>query len=255
MKKLALLIAALAAVLIQSPVSAELTAKANHDNISIDFFYHGSTVSVSGVSDPDVDLIIAITSPEEHQVLKEKGKVAGFLWMNVKTLQVAKAPGLYEVYSTKKIDELLSSEEQRKYVLGYQALAGHVELQPVVNEEERSKWFGEFVKFKEQQRLYDASAGGITFSMEGGKRHYYILTPWPYQAAPGEYTVTVYAVKDKRVVETASSKVNVQQVGTVKALAGMARNNASLYGILSIVAALGAGFGVGMVFRKGGGAH
>jgi hypothetical protein len=35
----------------------------------------------------------------------------------------------------------------------------------------------------------------------------------------------------------------------------MARKNGALYGVLSILAALGAGFGVGMVFRKGGGAH
>ena len=62
---------------------AMLTAKANHDHITVDFFYHGSTVSVKGESDPGVDLVIKITSPEGHQVLKQKGKVAGTLWMNV----------------------------------------------------------------------------------------------------------------------------------------------------------------------------
>ena len=54
------------------PASAELTAIANHDHISIDFFYHGSNVSVRGVSDPDADLIIKITAPEEHQALSQK---------------------------------------------------------------------------------------------------------------------------------------------------------------------------------------
>ncbi len=72
---------------------------------------------------------------------------------------------------------------------------------------------------------------------------------------PGVYTVTVYAVKDNKIVEKAESKVQVEQAGVVKKLAGMAKNNASVYGILSILAALGAGFGVGLVFRKGGGAH
>ncbi len=60
--------------------SAMLTAKANHDHITIDFFYHGSTVSVRGISDPGVDLVVKITSPEGHQVLKQKGgqlKLAG----------------------------------------------------------------------------------------------------------------------------------------------------------------------------------
>ena len=43
---------------------AMLTAKANHDHITIDFFYHGSTVSVRGISDPGVDLVVKITSPK-----------------------------------------------------------------------------------------------------------------------------------------------------------------------------------------------
>jgi hypothetical protein len=65
----------------------------------------------------------------------------------------------------------------------------------------------------------------------------------------------VYAVKDNKVVERAESKVFVEQVGIVKSFARMAKDSAAAYGLISILAALGAGFGVGMVFRKGGGAH
>jgi hypothetical protein len=90
---------------------------------------------------------------------------------------------------------------------------------------------------------------------KNGVQNYYILTQWPYQAPPGSYTVTVYAVKDKKVVETATSGVLVEQVGGVKSFADMAKNNAAVYGIISILAALSAGFGVGLVFRKSGGAH
>jgi hypothetical protein len=56
-------------------------------------------------------------------------------------------------------------------------------------------------------------------------------------------------------VEQAEAKVNVEQIGLVKTLATMAKNSAAFYGILSIGIALGAGFGVGLVFRKGGGSH
>ncbi len=236
--------------------SAMLTAKANHDHISIDFFYHGSTVSVKGVSDPGVDLVIKMTSPEGHQVLKQKGKVGGFLWMNVGQLKFEKTPNFYAVYSTKKLDDLLSKEEMEKYVLGYPALAKHIEVSPVANEEEKSRWFSEFVKYKEASRVYANSFGNIsTTATADGKQEYYILTDWPYQAAPGDYVVTVYAVKNGKVVEQAEAKVNVEQVGLVKTLATMAKNSAAFYGLLSIGIALGAGFGVGMIFRKGGGAH
>ncbi|HXX58227.1 MAG TPA: TIGR02186 family protein [Thermodesulfovibrionales bacterium] len=241
--------------LFQSGVSAELTATANHDHINIDFFYHGSAVSIRGTSDPATDLVIKITSPDGHQALRKKGKVAGFLWMNVGTLRFEHAPALYYLDSTRKIEDVLSREEMLKYTIGYEALQRHVDMEPAVDENEKAKWFQEFVRFKESSKLYSRSSGNIARTEKDGKQNYYILNEWPYQAPPGRYTVTVYAVKDKKVIETAEASVLVEQVGIVKSLAGMAKNNGSLYGMISILAALGAGFGVGMVFRKGGGAH
>ncbi len=258
-KKVALVlmgIIVLAITALASPASAMLTAKANHDHITIDFFYHGSTVSVRGRSEPGVDLVIKMTSPEGHQVLKQKGKVAGVLWMNVGKLTFEQTPNFYEVFSTKKVEDMLSREEREKYVIGYPALAKHVDITPVANDEEKTKWFNEFVKFKEESREYTTSSGNIATSLNAeGKQDYYILTEWPYQAQPGDYLVSVYAVKDNKVIEQAQSKVNVEQIGMVKTLATMAKNSPAIYGFLSIGVALGAGVGVSMVFRKGGGSH
>lgn len=235
--------------------SAELTIKTNHDHINIDFFYHGSPVSVSGISDPDTDLIIKITSPESHQSLRQKGKVGGILWMNVGTINFENAPSLYFLTSTKKPDDILSKDEMAKDIVGYEALQKHVELTPKKNEDEKTIWFNEFVRYKEHSKLYSVTSGNITFSQKNGKQEYYTLFAWPYQAVPNEYTVTVYAVKNNKVIDKAESRVLVEQTGLVKTLAGMAKNNASVYGMLSILVALGAGFVVGLIFRKGGGDH
>jgi uncharacterized protein (TIGR02186 family) len=236
--------------------SAMLTAKANHDHISIDFFYHGSTVSIKGEADPGVDLVIKMTDHAGHHVMKEKGKVGGLLWMNVGMLNFEHTPNFYAVHSTRKLEDILSRDEMEKYTLGYPALEKHVDVTPVANEEEKAKWFNEFVKYKEASKVYTSSCGNITTTAtKDGRQEYYVLTDWPYQASPGDYLVMVYAVKNGKVVEQAETKVNVEQVGIVKTLATMAKNNAAFYGILSVGIALGAGFGVGMVFRKGGGSH
>lgn len=235
--------------------NAKLTATANHDHISIDFFYHGSTVSVRGISDPGTDLIIKFTSDEGSESLRKKGKVGGLLWMNTGELDIEHVPNFYSVHSTKKVEDILSEDELNKYVIGYPALEKHVTMN-TSDEGEKAGWFKEFQKFKEYSNLYTETTGKISLTEKDGAQHYYILTEWPYQAAPGHYTVTVYAVKNKKVVETATSNVVVAQVGMVKSFANMAKNNAALYGIIAILSALGAGFGVGLVFRKsGGGAH
>ncbi len=252
---LSALIALLGLITMETTASAVLTINANHDHITIDFFYHGSTVSVSGASDTETDLIIKITAPDGHEALKQKGRAAGFLWMNIGTLKFEHAPYLYFVHSTKKIEDIINPEEMEKSVIGYPALNKHIEIIPVSNDEERTKWFNEFIHYKEESRLYAASSGQIKTTDENGRQKYYMQTAWPYQAPPGKYLVTVYAVKDKKVIEKAEADVTVEQSGIVKALSDMAENNGALYGIISIVIALGAGFGVGMIFRKGGGAH
>ena len=64
--------------------------------------------------------------------------------------------------------------------------------------DEKSKWFNEFIKFKESSNLYSTTTGRISLTKKNGKQAYYILTQWPYQAPPGDYTVTVYAVRIAR---------------------------------------------------------
>jgi uncharacterized protein (TIGR02186 family) len=257
MIKFALMMLAAGAIALSGrDASAMLTARANHDHITIDFFYHGSTVSVKGLSDPGRDLVIKIASPDGHQILKQKGKVAGMLWMNVGKLSFEKTPNLYEVFSTRPLGSILTREEQQRFVIGYQALANHVEISPVASEAEKAQWFNEFLKYQEASNLYVARESAIeTTQQSDGHQQYCLMTQWPYQAAPGEYTVTVYAVKDGKVIEHAEAKVKVEQVGMVKTLASMAKDSAAFYGMLSIGIALGAGFGVGMIFRKGGGSH
>lgn len=235
---------------------ATLTATANHDHITIDFTYRGSTVSVKGEADAGTDLIVKITAPEGHQTMMKKGKVGGILWMNVGSLRFERTPDLYEVFSTRSLEEILSEEQRAEHVIGYGALLQHVTIGPTSSEGEKATWFGELVKLKESSRLYTASVGRIrTTALADGRQRYELMTDWPYQAPPGEYAVTVYAVKDRRVLERAECKVLVEHVGTVKALASMARNRAAFYGLVSIAIALGAGFGVGMIVKKGGGAH
>jgi len=235
--------------------SAKLTVEANHDVVSVNSFYHGSSVSVKGECDPGTDLIIKITAPEHETVLKEKGKAGGILWMNVGELHFDNTPNLYFLRSSKKVEDLIGAAEADKYILGLPALKRHIKIEEVGDDAEKAQWFSELVKYKEQYKLYSEGSDQITFADKDGKHTYYTLFDWPYQAQPGNYKVDVYAVKDGKVVDTADSKVIVQQVGAVKYLTAMAKNNGAMYGIVSIIVALVSGFGAGIIFKGGGGSH
>lgn len=233
-----------------------LTVEVNHDRIGISSLYRGSTVSVRGTCGPDRDIIIRITSAAGQTALKKKGKVAGLLWMNTGELRFDHAPGLYFVRSTKKIDALLSRETAEQFVLGLPALKLRIGIEPITGEAEKDRWFAEFVRFKQRDRLYAEENSGITLRDRDGRRTYSTVFQWPYQARPGEYEVHVFAVKDRQILERARAGLLVERTGAVKYLATLAEHHGAMYGLVSILVALLSGFGAGMIFRRGGkGAH
>lgn len=231
---------------------ADLTLKASHDNIKIDFFYNGEKIGIEGAAEPDVDLIVKIASQDGEQTLRKKGKLAGILWMNIGDITFRRAPNLYFVCSTRKTDEILSKNEADKYMIGYKSLENHIEITPAVDKDEKAALLAEFIKFKESSGLYSSSYGKISTSEREGKEGYYMSFDWPYQAPPAKYLITAYSVKNNRVIEKAEAVIIVEQAGIVRTLADMAKNNGAIYGILSIAIALAAGFAVGFIFRKGG---
>jgi uncharacterized protein (TIGR02186 family) len=230
---------------------ALLTANTDHDRIKIDSFYNGCTVDISGLSNPaDADLIIKVSSRDEPQRLREKIKAAGLFWMNGGQLKFEHSPSVYFLYSTGKLDDILSQEEMDKYMIGYPALSRHIDITPVASQDEKTTFFNEFVQFKESSHLYSMSPQTISKTVKDGKEAYSVKLKWPYQAPPDDYLVTVYAIKNKKVIARAEANIVVEQAGIVKRLYNMARNNGALYGITSVFAALSAGFMVAVVFPK-----
>lgn len=250
LKIIAVIAIALSVLSIFSSVAfAQLKLDTDQNRVKIDVFYHGSTISLSGATDPGADLAIKITSPEGESKLREKGRV-GFFWMNTGELKFKHVPNLYFLYSTKDIEDILSPEEMSKHIIGYSSLREQVEITPVKRDGEKTKWFNEFVKFKEESGLYSVSPKSISVTKKGSEERYNIDIDWPFQAPPGHYTATVYEIKNKKIVDKAETSISVSQAGLVKTIANMASKNGALYGIVSIVIALVVGFGISLIFKK-----
>lgn len=242
------------ALAVLAPAASAMTAKANHDDIKIGVTYHGSTVSVSGMSDPNVDLIMRITSEDSTEKLMRKDKKLG-MWMNVEEIELDYVPEVYYMRSTKDLDAIVSPEQREKYVLGYPALEKKIEMSPAKTPEEKIKLLADFIKYKEEGKLYAVSTGDVDIKPDNASETYYTVFEWPYQAPPGNYQVDVYAVREGQVVDTAQSQVLVEKDGAVKTLSDMARNNGAVYGLAAIGVSVTAGFGVGIIFKSGGGSH
>lgn len=234
---------------------AALTVKANHDDVRIGYNYHGSNVTVSGVSDPGVDLVLKIASANANEKMMRKDKVAGLLWMNVEEVHLDNVPEVYFLRSTRDPGQLLDAAQRQGLDIGYDAVAQNADISPLPDPGKKNALFNDFVRYQESRSRFSQTVGGIDVSPEAEAQSYFTSFDWPFQVSPGEYQVTAYAIRDGSVVDTARTMVTVENVGEVKALSDMATDNGALYGAAAILVAIAAGFSVGIVFRSGGGAH
>ncbi|MEC4676990.1 MAG: TIGR02186 family protein [Nitrospirota bacterium] len=232
-----------------------VTSEVVPDRIEIGSFYHGSNVVVTGEVEAGKDIIIQFSSPGKEAHFRKKGKTGGLLWMNVGELEFKPVSDLYLIYSTKDINAILSPDQQDKFMLGYDAFRRRVEVSPISDESEKTKWVNEFIKFKEKNRIYGIFTGEIETKTDGDRETFKLSIDWPYQALPQNYTVSVYAVKNNKVQDYTQSSLNVEKVGALKFLSNMAYNKAMIYGVVSILIAFAAGFIVSVMFKGGGGSH
>jgi uncharacterized protein (TIGR02186 family) len=239
----------LASSLFPGTAVAQLKVNTGLSRVKIDTFYHGDVININGDKDTGSDLILKIVSPETESALREKKKVGPF-WMNQGELQLKNVPNLYLLYSTKDVNDILDQTKLNEIVSGYPAVEKHVKIEPVEGEIEKSAWFKEFIKLKEESGLYHISESRISTSHEGGREHFSIQIDWPFQAPPGRYSVNIYEVKNRNIIKGLHESFIVEKDGFVKAVGDMANKNGAVYGVLSIFIALAVGFGISMVFKN-----
>ncbi len=232
--------------------ASALTVEATPGKIPITLGYHGTKLKVRGIGLTTSDVIIQISSKPEAEHLKYKGKAGGIFWMKLGNIVFENVPKVYLVYSTKDIHKILPPEICRELAIGYDALSEKAKIKTKMKDFDRDKWIVEFIKFMEEDELYDQEDGVVQIDQ---KNHTFSVDiDWPFEAPPGEYVVEAFAVENGQVVERAQTKIRVEKVGLIKHLTHMAFEKPALYGVIAIIVAIVAGFGVGIVF-KGGGAH
>ena len=240
-----------------SQTASAITCAVSPEVVPILLRYNGADLSVTGTSKAGDDLIIRISNDHSDAHYKYKGKAAGLFWMKKGDVSFKNVPGVYMLYSTGEIDHLLNEETQKSNQIGIKGLkaASTMETESTELQGQDERWKNEFIRFKESQKLYAIHTGTVTRQHGQEKDTFQVDVRWPYQAGPGTYTVEALAIRNGQIVETSKSQFTVKRAGLVKKLSTMAFKNSALYGLMAVVIAIIAGFAVGIIFKKGGGAH
>lgn len=220
--------------------------------VKISTFYNGTTLQATGTIPAEDDVVLEVTGPKKDVHLKEKGKVAGFLWMNKNDVSLENTPAVYMLYTPE-------NDPTKKYItpemgIGYTALVDNIEIEPATAD--KAFIFAEYVKLMEKSGVYAINKGTVTYDPPAnGVKRYSVTLTIPSLMKAGDYTVNAITIKDGAVTGHEGAKLTLVLSGFPETIANLAYGKPLLFGIMAVVIALATGLFIGIIFKGGGGAH
>ena len=237
-----------------APVAAQETVVTglSTDNIALTADFSGSELFVFGAIRRDgptpegtspLDIIITIKGPAKPVTVRRKSRWFG-IWINTEQVRVRQAPSFYAIATTRPLEGLLSETERLRYHIGMdqavRLVGGHATLT------DTSEFAEALVRLREGQDLYDQLDGDVSVAEE---TLFQTRIQMPANIVEGDYVAQFFLVRDKEVISEGSTIINVEKAGIERWIYNLSRQQPLIYGILSVLVALFAGWLAATVFR------
>jgi uncharacterized protein (TIGR02186 family) len=247
----AVLQVALSASAVANPgLESTVRLRIDPTEIGVDLFYSGATVRVEGQIPAGYDAAVLCSGHESAVELKKKGKVLGFLWMNVAEVVFENVPSIYLLSTSSPLAELAPLPLLEELVVGYQALESRTVRSPEQKGQEGD--FAEFIKLKEAEKLYSYDEGGVKLEPRpNGATQVSAECTLPAKVPWGEYEVRLFGFKEGKGRLLRTERLQLGAVGVTAGVSTLVERHGLLYGILAVLIALGVGLLTGLVFGLG----
>jgi len=205
-------------------------------------FYSGEHMRIEGTVRAGSKVIVVIRGQDGDETFNRKHK-AGLIWINSGKVHVTGVPSLFLRFSDGAVRYFLSREAMEKFQLDEAAIKHQMHIEPL---QDTDVILASWLTLKAQEGRYELVRDGVKMGppRADGRVPYRIEFEWPKKAPPGTYFVRAYECRDWHVVGVTSTQVPVVTVGFPSWLASMSRRRAFLYGIIAVIAAAIAGFGI-----------
>ena len=219
------------------------------DHIQVGFFYSGRNIFVKANVPAGYNVLLKVKGATQKLDLKKKGKVLGFLWMNVGEVVYEEVPGLYIIRSSYKLTDIAPANVLQQLEIDYNALKSKIVKTP---DGEAGMLFGDLIKLKEGEGLFNIAEGGICHApLPGGREQIATEFLLPPKAPVGEYLVELYGFKDGSGTLLGSGSITLEQDHLIQFITSMVGHHSLLYGCLSVMVAIVAGLLTGVIFGLG----
>ena len=252
---LALVIAAPAAAQTPGDVTSNLPAAVAEERITVSSDYRGSYVTVFGVN-PDRrgrgDIVVVVRGPTETTTVMRKRRAFG-LWINGAPVQFSGAPTFFAVLSNRPLRQIASAQSIWRYRLDPAAAAQLASAVPAGADP--ALYRNALVRLRRQQGLYQEYSGRAAPERRGGLTLYQgglfrAVVRLPANAPIAEYHADTYLFREGRLISTQRVPIDIARVGVERSIHELATGSSLLYGVLTVLLALAAGWLAAVLFRR-----
>ena len=222
-------------------------ADLSHHLIAITTAFTGSNVLLFGALDEaGGDVVVVVRGPETTATVRRKGRI-GPMWLNTDELTFAGAPAFYAVAASGPLESIMAEDERERFRIGTEQLA----LRPLDGDsrtpDELAAFREALVRNKARDDLYSIEVAPVRFL---GDRLFRTTLSFPANVPPGNYQVEVLQLGDGVVLGAQTSVLVISKVGLEAEIFDAARQSPALYGLVSVILAIAAGWTAGVVFKK-----
>lgn len=243
---------ALAFILFTIPAFAEeVVLGLSKDEVAITTSFDGSEILIFGAVKRDepipegdpLGVIIAISGPSEAVTVRRKEKRFG-IWVNVDSVEVDHAPSFYAVATSGPLDEVLHDLEDVRFQISIPRAIRSVGAPE--NVENPTAFADAIIRIRESTNAYQLLENEIKVV---DQTLFQTSIQLPAALTTGDYATRIFLTREGKVVSSYETSIVVRKVGLERWLYTLSRENAFLYGLMSLAIAIAAGWGASAIFR------
>ncbi len=212
---------------------------ANFDGSEILIF--GAVKRETAIPEQPLDAIVTVSGPSAPVIVHRKGRPVG-IWVNVETVEIDTRPSFYAIATTGPLEQVLSHTDDLRHAISIPRA-----VRSVGAEAEHPTAFTEaLIRIRADEGYYRVMEGAVQMDQQTLFRTRVAL---PANLIEGGYEVRVFLTRDRAVVSEFDTVIDVRKVGLERWLFALAQEQSLLYGLLSLIIAVAAGWAASTGFR------
>ena len=239
-------------LLLAAPAQAEeVVAELSQTRVSITADFTGSDILLFGAvkredpipEDSSLEVLVTVEGPKVPVTVRRKSKRFG-IWINTDAAEIDAAPSFYAIATTSPISKVLSQTEDLRHHVTIPRAIRAVDTGAVVSE--LDSFLDALVRIRESTDAYQLLEGSVKLTSDTLFSTRFAL---PSNLTEGIYRTRVFLTRDGQVVDAYETAIDVRKVGLERWIYNLAHQQPLVYGILSLVIAIAAGWSASAVFR------